>query len=122
MHTFLLSIGSNTYAKANIRKAKIVLTANFPDIVFTKTITTNAYGKTYKRPFANLLAVISHPAEADELNVELKAIEKEMGRKSTDKEKGRAIIDIDLIKCDETILRPKDFERDYVQELLQYVE
>ncbi len=121
MHTFLLSIGSNTYAKRNIEKAKKALQVLFPDIVFTPAVASKPYGKKYKRPFLNVLAVFQSSPEPEKIIIALKEIEKRMGRLPADKEKGRIVIDIDLIKKDNTVLRPKDFEPSYVQELLKYI-
>lgn len=94
----------------------------FPEIVFTEALTTKPYGKHYKRPFVNVLAVANHSAPTDEINAQLKEMEKRMGRAPEDKAKGKVVIDLDLVAADGEILRPKDFERDYVQDLLPQID
>jgi len=54
----------------------------------------------------------------DEIVMRLKIIEKSMGRKPNHKVEGKIIIDIDLIKLDNEVLKPEDFKRSYINELL----
>lgn len=118
MHTILLSIGSNTYAKKNIEKAKRELAAVFGNIRFSNSCESLPYGKKYTRPFLNLLAVFHSDEDPQQICRKAKAIESAMGRKPEDKEKGRVVIDIDLVQYDDNVMKPRDFERDYVQNLL----
>lgn len=122
MHAYLLSISSNFQARSNLTGARRMLENLFPEIVFTEALTTKPYGDHYKRPFVNVLAVAYHSAGADEINAQLKEIEKRLGRTTEDKAKGKVVIDLDLIAADGEILRPKDFERSYVQDLLPQID
>ena len=122
MHAVLLCIGSNTYAKRNIVKAKQKLDVVFPNIKYTPVCESNPYGLKYKRYFLNLLASFSTEKNPNEICLKMKQIESEMGRKTDDKSKGRVIIDIDLVRYDNEVLKPKDFERSYVQDLLVFFE
>ncbi|MDR1516768.1 MAG: 2-amino-4-hydroxy-6-hydroxymethyldihydropteridine diphosphokinase [Dysgonamonadaceae bacterium] len=119
MHDILLSIGSNSYAKRNTEKAKRQIKAVFPNVRFSDSCTSKPYGKKYKGEFLNLLAVFSSDETAQEIGKRAKQIEADMGRKPEDKEKGRVVIDIDLIRYDDKMLKPNDFERNYVQDLLK---
>ncbi|MDR2816227.1 MAG: hypothetical protein LBB62_05945 [Proteiniphilum sp.] len=56
MSTILLSIGSNTFAKTNIDKAKRMLSFLFPDIVFSEPILTEPEDDKYVYLFRNVLA------------------------------------------------------------------
>lgn len=118
MHTFLLSIGSNTYSERNVAKAKKALEQCFQGIVFTPTYWSDPYGEKYKRRFLNMLAKANTHASSQLICQKMKDLEKELGRIPADKEKGRVVIDMDLIEYDGEILRPKDYERSYVRELL----
>ena len=122
MPTVLLCIGSNTYAKRNIVKAKQKLDAIFPDIQYSPVCESKPYGSRYKRHFLNLLASFSTEKNPKEIYRKMKQIESELGRKTDDKLIGRVIIDVDLVRYDNEILKPKDFERSYVQDLLVYFE
>ena len=122
MHAYLLSISSNFQARSNLTEARQMLENLFPEIVFTEALTTKPHSDHYKRPFVNVLAVAYHSAGADEINAQLKEIEKRLGRTPEDKAKGKVVIDLDLIAADGEILRPKDFERSYVQDLLPQID
>jgi len=102
MSTILLSIGSNTFAKTNIDKAKRMLTRLFPEIVFSQPILTEPEEEKYP----------------EEVIDKIKQTERAVGRSPKDKYLGKVIIDIDLIQYGNEILRPGDFERNYVQQLL----
>jgi len=118
MSTILLSIGSNTFAKTNIDKAKRMLAFLFPDIVFSEPILTEPEDDKYAYLFRNVLAKADTEMSPEEVIDKIKQTERAVGRTPRDKYLGRMIIDIDLIQYDNRILRPQDYERDYVQQLL----
>jgi 2-amino-4-hydroxy-6-hydroxymethyldihydropteridine diphosphokinase len=118
MSTILLSIGSNTFAKTNIDKAKRMLSFLFPDIVFSEPILTEPEDDKYAYLFRNVLAKANTEMSPEEVIDKIKQTERAVGRTPRDKYLGRMIMDIDLIQYQGRILRPQDFERDYVQQLL----
>lgn len=118
MHIVLLSVGSNVYSKTNIDKAKRMLSRSFPGTVFTPSVMSEPYNELYVFPFRNILAAFETELKPDEIVEKVKMIESAIGRSSKDKYLGKVLIDIDLIKYDEEVLRPEDYERDYVQHLL----
>lgn len=118
MSTILLSIGSNTFAKTNIDKAKRMLSFLFPGIVFSEPILTEPEDDKYAYLFRNVLAKADTEMSPEEIIDKIKQTERAVGRSPRDKYLGRMIIDIDLIQYDGRILRPQDYERDYVQQLL----
>lgn len=118
MSTILLSIGSNTFAKTNIDKAKRMLTRLFPEIEFTQPILTEPEEDTYSFLFRNVLAKAETEMSPDEVIDKIKQTERAVGRSPKDKYLGKVIIDIDLLQYNREILRPGDFERNYVQQLL----
>lgn len=119
MQTILLSIGSNIYSKNNIDKARRMLSHTFPDIAFTQHIMSEPHEEKYLFPFRNILGVFQSELSPEEIIGKLKLIEHAMGRSSKDKDSGKVIIDIDLIKYGEEVLRPEDYQRSYVQELME---
>lgn len=121
MNKALLSIGSNTNALFNLNRAIKKLQLNFNNIQFTETAESKPYGTIYKRPFLNTLAYFKTNMSKDELINCFKSIEIEMGRRPNDKEQGKVIIDIDLIKWNNEIVKPEDFKRSYVRNLLEFV-
>lgn len=118
MSTILLSIGSNIFAKTNIDKAKRMLTYLFPDIVFSQPILTEPDDKKYSFIFRNVLARAETDMSPGEVIDKIKQTERAVGRSPRDKYSGKVIIDIDLIQYNNNILRPGDFQRNYVQLLL----
>lgn len=121
MHKVLLSIGSNTDAYFNLNRAKSILLSYFPDIQFTTDIENKAFGENYKDWFLNTLGYFESDLNKSELISQFKDIENSMGRSVEDKIKGKVIIDIDLIRWDNEILKPDDFKRSYVHKLLPFV-
>ena len=118
MSIILLSIGSNRFAKTNIDKAKRMLTRLFPGMVFTHPILTEPDDDKYSYLFRNVLAKVETELMPEEIIEKIKQTERAVGRTPRDKYLGKVIIDIDLIKYNEEILRPLDFQREYVQQLL----
>lgn len=119
MHKVLLSLGTNTNACFNMKQARDYLLYYFPTIKFTATIETEPYGTIYKDSFLNSLAYFETDLSKDEVHLRLKTIEEKMGRLPSHKTTGKIIIDIDLIKWDNEVLKPDDFKREYMQQLLQ---
>ena len=118
MHKVLLSIGTNTNARFNMEQAIEVLLSYFPNINFTNIIKTKPFGTAYKKPFLNALAYLETEMNKSEVELLLKTIEKDMGRLPSHKREGKVIIDIDLIKWDNEILKPTNFEYSFMPQLL----
>ncbi len=122
MRKTLLSIGTNTNANFNVKHALDCLLAYFPTIQFTEIIETKPFGIQYKGPFLNALGYFETAMSKDELINCFKTIEKEMGRQPSDKAEGKVIIDIDLIQLDDEVLKPEEFKREYMHDLLKQVQ
>ncbi len=122
MSTILLSIGSNTFAKTNIDKAKRMLTRLFPGIVFSQPILTEPDDEKYSFLFRNVLAKVETELLPEGIIEKIKQTERAVGRSPKDKYLGKVIIDIDLVKYNDEILRPQDYQREYVQQLLPSLE
>lgn len=122
MHKVLLGIGTNTNACFNMKRAIDSLRSYFPNIIFTSTIESAPCGANFKNRFLNSLAYFETNMPKDKIQLRCKSIERNMGRKATDKAEGKIIIDIDLIKWDKEVLKPEDFKRRYMNELLMQVQ
>ena len=121
MNKILLSLGTNTYARFNLKRAMHLLKLSFLTIEFTSIAASKPYGTQYKRPFLNTLAYFKTNKNKEELVLELKKIEQKMGRLPDHKLAGKIIIDIDLIRWNDEITQPEDFKRSYVCDLLPEV-
>lgn len=122
MSTILLSIGSNTFAKTNIDKAKRMLLYLFPNIVFSDPILSEPEDDNFKYLFRNILACFTTDMNLDELNSKIKLTERAVGRTSRDKYQGKVIIDIDILMYGDDAIRPQDLEKEYIQQLLAIFE
>lgn len=119
MHKVLLSIGANTQAHFNINRAKSILQKQFPTIRFTDDIESKPHGSGFINLFVNTLGYFESDLSKKDLIAHFKNIEKKMGREPKDKAEGKVIIDIDLIKWNSEVLKPEDFERSYIRNLLE---
>lgn len=118
MSTILLSIGSNTFARTNIDKARRMLTRLFPGIIFSESVLSEPDDERYSFLFRNVLAMAETDYSPVEVIDKIKQTERAVGRSPRDKYQGKVIIDIDLIRYNDEILRPEDFQREYLQQLL----
>ena len=116
-HYILLALGSNIAAKQNIDHAKARLLAVFPQLRFSRSLTTPAIG-IVSPPFINCLAEGYCCMQLEEVLVALKNIEAEMGSVSEERKKGIVKIDIDLLQFDATKRKADDWGRDYIQLLV----
>ena len=122
MSTILLSIGSNTFAKTNIDKAKRMLLYLFPNIVFSDPILSEPEDDNFKYLFRNILACFTTDMNLDELISKIKLTERAVGRTPRDKYQGKVIIDIDILMYGDDVIRPQDLEKEYIQQLLAIFE
>lgn len=118
MHKVLLSLGTNTHARFNLNRAKTFLKLTFENVQFTAATESKPYGLSSNSLFLNTLSYFRTNMNREELVLELKNIEKKMGRLPEHKPIGKIIIDIDLIKWDDEIVKPEDYKRSYIRDLL----
>ena len=117
----ILCLGSNTDCEANLKSAASLLRAYFGSIRFSEAIYTEPIGLSDSGLFLNQVAVAGTNASLEEVRRAVKAMEKRLGRMSDSKQKGKIPIDIDLLLWNGTILKPADWEKEYVQLLFQSV-
>ena len=79
------------------------------------------YGAGRFARFLNQVAVAGTEASQEEVERALKDMEKRLGRMPDSKQKGQIPIDIDLLFWNGTILKPADWEKEYVQLLFRSV-
>lgn len=121
MRKILISIGTNTQAPYNMNRAKSILQSYFPTIQFTIEIENKPFGQNYKQWFLNTLGYFKSDLSKNEIISRCKNIEKTMGRLVEHKSEGKVIIDIDLIQWGDEIIKPNDFKRSYIIDLLPFV-
>ena len=113
-HTCILCLGSNLDAATRLSAARSVLLSHFPDICFSQEMVTEAIGSGFLSPFHNQVARLTTPLDAASVRNLLKGIERAQGRLPEDKPNGIVKLDIDLLKYNDCVLKPKDMEREFV--------
>lgn len=115
----ILSLGSNQDREQNMEKAVRLLKNSFSPVTFSEPVETEPNGSLAGCPrFLNQVAIACSPLNIEDLTTHLKQIEKEIGRRPEDKFHGSIPIDIDLLQWNDTILKPDDLKRDYIQSAL----
>lgn len=118
LNTIIISIGSNKNSESNIEYCRKALSKLFDFIIFSSTSVTKPFGVQYKNDFLNQLALARTGRALTEIKSMVKRIEKEMGRTIEDEEQGLVEIDIDIVKWNNEVLKEKDWQRNYVIDLL----
>jgi 2-amino-4-hydroxy-6-hydroxymethyldihydropteridine diphosphokinase len=95
-----------------------MLSRLFPGIVFSQSVLSEPDDERYSFLFRNVLAIAETEFSPEEVIEKIKQTERAVGRSPRDKYLGKVIIDIDLIRYNDEILRPEDFQREYLQQLL----
>lgn len=114
-------MGSNTDCEANLKSAVGLLRGYFGTIRFSEAAYTEPVGLPGSGLFLNQVAVAGTEASQEEVERALKDMEKRLGRMPDSKQKGQIPIDIDLLFWNGTILKPADWEKEYVQLLFRSV-
>lgn len=120
-HTCLLCIGSNIDRETHMKAAREALTSAFPNIRWGIEMETKAIGSGFLSPFSNQVASFETSLSAEEVRTILKQIERDNGRLPEDKAQGIVKLDIDLLKFDDCVLKPKDLEKDFVVEGIKFL-
>lgn len=119
----IISIGSNSNRTENIQKVIEILQANYSGSRFsTPEITDPIDLPEGAKAFLNLVAVVPTNLEKDEFVAQLKSIESDLGRDDDDDEEGIIPMDLDLIKWNDDVLKPRDFIRPYMVSGLEEID
>lgn len=119
---YTISIGSNEQRKDNLALARKRLSELFPGILFSKEEETKPL--FFQRPdlFSNQVAQFTSPCNTEEIVAQLKSIEREAGRTPNEKKQEIVRLDIDLLRCNDVVYKPKDLKRDYILRGLKELE
>ena len=118
-HSVLLCLASNVEQKRNMEAARILLSELIADFRYTSehwTEPVTSHGDRHAERYLNQLATGRTELSVEALNLRLKKIEQLLGRKHD--KSGVVTIDIDLLLYDEARYHLRDWERDYVKNLL----
>ena len=116
-HRITLALGSNFSAEANIEQAKARLMAAFGKLRVSHSLVTPAIG-IVSPPFVNCVIMAQSNQDMQNVLHTLKCIEADMGSLPEDRRKGIVKIDIDLLQFDDIRRKEEDWNRDYIQLLI----
>lgn len=115
-HQVILCLASNTNQQQNMEAARRLLGQLLGNLLFTTEHWTEPVNALRPDKYLNQLAKGTTNLEPDELNQRLKDIEQQLERKHD--KSGIVTIDIDLLAYDSERYHLRDWERDYVKDLL----
>ncbi|MBR7030774.1 MAG: 2-amino-4-hydroxy-6-hydroxymethyldihydropteridine diphosphokinase [Prevotella sp.] len=116
-HTVIISLASNENQEANMEAARTQLTQLLTTVQFTSAIFTEPINSIRKEPYLNQLCQGTTALGEGLLGEVLKEIEKRLGR--TKNEDGIVAIDLDLLQYDNRRHHLRDWDRNYVKDLIQ---
>lgn len=114
----VVALGSNVNQETHIEQAKSMLEATFNDMVFGTSLWTEPIGMKSEN-FLNVLGVGYTNVNKERTIQALKSIEHRCGRRVAASRKGIIAIDIDLLLFGAERLHEVDWDRRYIQNLLQ---
>lgn len=110
MHCYTLSLGSNSGDRAqNLTAALQQLLPHLEGQPAVSPTIESPSTTGIGTPYLNLAARVKTTLEPDELKAILKQIETNLGRTPQSKSAGQIPIDIDIVICDNGILRLADY-------------
>lgn len=116
-HRVMLSLASNTRQQRHLEAARRLLPEVIDGLRYTVEHWTEPVDSQRTDQYLNQLATGTTTLDADTLNERLKAIEQQLDRKHD--KRGIVTIDIDLLQYDDTRHHLRDWERNYVKDLLK---
>ena len=116
-HRVMLSLASNTRQQRHLEAARRLLPEVIDGLRYTTEHWTEPVDSQRTDQYLNQLATGTTTLDADTLNGRLKAIEQQLDRKHD--KRGVVTIDIDLLQYDDTRHHLRDWERNYVKDLLK---
>lgn len=117
-NNIIIALGSNFDQLRNVENAKRRLESLFSGIQFSRSLWTEPIGIESPR-FVNALAAARSSSPKEEIERQLKRLEKESGRCREEKNLGIVRIDLDLILYGTEKLHPEDWSREYILTLLK---
>ena len=115
-HYIIISLASNEGQEAHLEAARVQLSQLLTEAKFTSEIWTEPVNSSRKEPYLNQLCEGITGYSMNLLNELLKETEKRLGR--THNEDGIVVIDLDLLQYDDQQYHLRDWERNYVKNLL----
>ncbi len=116
MNHALISLAANDEKKETTIAHALRLIGSYCVILNqTPVYRSEAAGESQQPSYANALLQVETDQEYEELRRRFKSLEHDAGRTPASKERGIIPLDIDIISWNETLLKNKDMEYDYMK-------
>ena len=116
MNHALISLAANVEKKETTIAHALRLIESYCVILNqTPVYRSEAAGESQQPSYANALLQVETDQEYEELRRRFKSLEHDAGRTPASKERGIIPLDIDIISWNETLLKNKDMEYDYMK-------
>ena len=116
MNHALISLAANDEKKETTIAHALRLIESYCVILNqTPVYRSEAAGESQQPSYANALLQVETDQEYEELRRRFKSLEHDAGRTPASKESGIIPLDIDIISWNETLLKNKDMEYDYMK-------
>lgn len=122
MPKVIIALGSNNNAHKTIEQAIFELKSIVKNIQPTRLYDNESVDFMCKCIFTNTLVIGTTSLRQKELEEKIKTIEKRLGRSKDNDNKGCIIIDIDLLEYDGCKLHEKDWNREYIKQLVSEIQ
>lgn len=119
---YILFIGTNTDAEANMEFAISRLKQLFPDIRLSSPMLTEPMGMKCTNPFLNRMARFPSDMDYDAVRAAMKRIEAEAGRRPEEKEEEIIRLDLDILQAGDRRFKPQDWSRPFVPQLIKQID
>mgnify|MGYP004442647065 FL=1 len=112
----VICLGSNIPNRAEmIRLAISKVEAEYPSGIAVSHIYETPAIDGVSPNYSNAVMMLDSTHDYEQTQLQLKCIEREMGRTAQSKATGIVEIDLDVVMFNGTVMRPKDFNRNYFQ-------
>ena len=117
----ILALGTNVNQERNMKQVRQLLVDTWPDMKFTTPKWTQPIGMASDR-FYNCLAYTEVEESLEELTEKVKNMERICGNTETERSLNRIQMDIDILLYGDNKLHIDDWQRDYIQELMNEID
>ena len=117
----ILALGTNVNQERNMKQARQLLVDTWPDMKFT----TPKWTQPISMPsdlFYNCLAYTAVEESLEELTKKVKNMERICGNTGAERSLNRIQMDIDILLYGDNKLHIDDWQRDYIQELMNEID
>lgn len=117
----ILALGTNVNQERNMKQVRQLLVDTWPYMKFTTTKWTQPIGMA-SALFYNCMAYTEVEESLEELTEKVKNMERICGNTEAERSLNRIQMDIDILLYGDKKLHIDDWQRDYIQELMNEIE